>query len=234
VQRPVVVLLHGLLQGPAIWDEVATELAAVADVRCADLNREATIEAMATQALALCGDRPATVVGYSMGGYVALEMLARQPGSIGCLVLLSTSARAESDEARARRERLMALSGRDFGAVIELLIRLGLHPENRGDTPAAARLRRIMQPVPPDTYRQHCRSIMARPDRRELLRTARPPVLAISGELDEVMPPELSDEMAALAPQGERRVIAGAGHTAPLEQPKRLARLIASDCLPKP
>jgi pimeloyl-ACP methyl ester carboxylesterase len=226
------VLLHGLLQAPAVWDDVAAALDGVADVRRPDFNLAASIEDMATQALAACGGQPAVVVGYSMGGYVALEMLARSPASIGCLAMLSTSARAESDEARERRERLMSLSERDFDAVIELLIRLGLHPANRGDTAIAARLRRVMRTVLPETYRRHCRSLMVRRDHRETLRSATMPMLAISGEADEVIPPALTDEMAMLAPRAQRHTVAGAGHSSPLERPQALAAILARALTP--
>jgi pimeloyl-ACP methyl ester carboxylesterase len=224
-QKPVVVLLHGILQTPAIWDAVAAGLADVADVRRADFSLQSGIGEMAEDALALCGDS-ATVVGYSMGGYVALEMLAVRPAAIRSLVLLSASARAESAEQRARRERMIAMADTDFTAVIETLIRLGLHPANAGDEAIAGRLRALMRSVRPETYQRQCRAVMGRRDFRDTLRLAAVPVLVAHGEVDPVVPLETSDELVTLARDVQRRVIAGAGHTSPLEQPAVLAAML--------
>jgi pimeloyl-ACP methyl ester carboxylesterase len=51
-------------------------------------------------------------------------------------------------------------------------------------------------------------------------------VLVVSGELDEVCPPALQDELAAGCPHAEQVTIAGAGHMVPLEKPEALARAI--------
>jgi pimeloyl-ACP methyl ester carboxylesterase len=236
-QRPRVLLLHGLLQGPAVWRDVVAALGgdsgdngdgAVADldVHCPDFVAQDSLGGMAEQALALCTDGPATVVGYSMGGYVALEMLARRPDAIASLVLLSTSARPETPEARERRERLVALSERDFGQVVALLVRAGLAPGRRDDPVWQARLRAGMRPDAPGPYRAHCRAVMARADHRGTLARVRVPVFVASGDGDDVVPIAFSDEMAQLAPGSLRRTISDAGHSSPIEQPQAVAALV--------
>jgi len=242
-QRPRVVLLHGLLQGPAVWREVVAALVGGGtggaggtegsvsnmsdiDLHCPDFVAQDTLGGMAEQALALCIERPATVLGYSMGGYVALEMLARRPDAIASLVLLSTSARPETPEARERRERLVAMSERDFEQVVSLLVRAGLAPGRRDDPAWQARLRAGMRPDAPGPYRAHCRAVMARADHRGTLARARMPVIVASGDGDDVVPLAFSEEMAQLVPGSLRRTISDAGHSSPIEQPQAVAALV--------
>lgn len=231
------VLLHGLLQTPRIWDEVIDQLVTQGlsrdQVVCPDLSPCLTLDEMADRAREACGAQPATVLGYSMGGYVALALLARAPAAIARLVLLSTTDRPEAPEQQARRETLMALSETDFAAVIDRLIDAGLGEANRGRSDLRARLRQVMSPVHPETYRRHARAVMHRPDRRSLLADARLPVWILHGDSDGVIPVSWSEEMQQRVASSQRREVAGAGHTAPLEQPQTLARLIG-ECLRHP
>ena len=55
-------------------------------------------------------DMPDAVIGgLSMGGYVAFAMWRQAPARVSGLVLADTRATADSDEARAGRERMLAL-----------------------------------------------------------------------------------------------------------------------------
>ena len=50
----------------------------------------------------------------------------------------------------------------------------------------------------------------------------------MSGTGDEITPPELSEQMAALIPGAELRVLDGIGHLSPLEAPALVASALLS------
>jgi 3-oxoadipate enol-lactonase/3-oxoadipate enol-lactonase/4-carboxymuconolactone decarboxylase len=52
------------------------------------------------------------------------------------------------------------------------------------------------------------------------------PVLAVAGERDQLVPPALSQEVAALAPAGRLEIVPGVGHLLPWEAPQRLGVLL--------
>lgn len=121
--RPVLVLLHGFAQTRRCWGPLADGLAADRTVvavdlpghggstRAADADLDRTVDLLGSTLAGL--DGPLDVLGYSMGGRVALTWMVTDPGRIRRLVTIGatagitdTSRRAErrdADEERARR-----------------------------------------------------------------------------------------------------------------------------------
>src|SRR5690348_15387521 len=128
-------LLPGLLCDAALWRAQVADLADLAECRVVDLTRHDSVAAMAEAALADAPPRFA-LAGLSMGGYVAHEIMRRAPERVERLALLDTSARADSDEQRARRRGLLALARRGrFRGVTPRLLPLLIHPARLEDAP---------------------------------------------------------------------------------------------------
>jgi pimeloyl-ACP methyl ester carboxylesterase len=75
------------------------------------------------------------------------------------------------------------------------------------------------------TVRQQ-RAVAQRADHRERLRGLSLPLLAVAGERDQLVPPALSQEAAALAPCARVEIVPGVGHLLPWEAPRTLAALL--------
>jgi len=133
-------LLPGLLNGASLFEHQADVLANTVGVTIADLTgADSTdltgadsIAALARDALTQAPEGPLVLAGMSMGGYVALEIMRQAPQRVCALALLSTSARADTDEAAEARKQLIALGATDFPAVIEKLLERMVHPANAG------------------------------------------------------------------------------------------------------
>ena len=82
-----------------------------------------------------------------------------------------------------------------------------------------------MAAVPEATYRAALRAIAAF-DRRDALPAIGVPVLCIAGAHDRTAPPAVLRGMAARIPHATVHEIAGAGHLAPLEQPREFHRAL--------
>ncbi|MBN9408274.1 MAG: alpha/beta fold hydrolase [Burkholderiales bacterium] len=232
--KPVLLLIPGMLNTAAVWDGVAAALAAEAEVRIADVTTQDSIAAMARDARERIADVPAStplaVCGFSMGGYTAIEMVAgdtapgRRPDA---LALLSTSARPETDEGRAMREKTIAAIGRDFGKVIQGVATFGTAEATHADAALMARILEMMRAVGPEAAIRQNRAIAARTDRREqLVQLAGLPTLVMCGREDRITPPPLSEELAALLPRARLEWIDAAGHMTPMEAAPRVAELL--------
>lgn len=162
------------------------------------------------------------VCGLSMGGYVAFECLRRFPERIAGLVLMDTRSEADSGEARAGRDRLIAETRAEgAGAVVNAML-----PRLVGATTAAAApevvedLRAMMRRAPLAGIVGALEAMRDRPDSRHLLAALDGmPTLVVVGAEDVVTPPAVAESMAAAIPGATLEVIAGAGHLPPLERP---------------
>lgn len=139
-----VVLLHGYLESLLVWEEFIPLLYKKVRVVTLDLPGHGisvvqgdthTMEFLADTVAAgvrALGITRCTVVGHSMGGYVALALCERHPELLDGLVLLSSTPYADSPEKAENRRREIALvqAGRK-----ELLSRVapaaGFAEENR-------------------------------------------------------------------------------------------------------
>lgn len=229
--KPVLLLVPGMLNDDRVWAGVAAALADVAQVRVACVTTQTTIPAMAQDAWALLADLPPEVpvvlVGFSMGGYVAIEMLARPQRRLSAAALVGTSARPESPQGQAMREKSIAALEGDFARTVQGIAQWGSHEP----TPALLQaLTQMMLNVGADTAVRQTRAIMARGDHREALARLDLPLLVLCGASDRITPPALSQELAALVPHARFHEIEKAGHMLPLEQPEQVAALLRPLC----
>ena len=145
--KPVVLLIPGMLNTAAIWDRVTPLLHNAADVRIADVLTQPSIAAMALDAWAMLADvapaTPIVVCGFSMGGYVAIDMVAQPQRAIQGLVLLDTSSRPESPEGELARAKTVAAFERSFAKVVENMLPFSSHSDHHQDTALFDALRAV-------------------------------------------------------------------------------------------
>ena len=229
---PLLLLIPGLLNDARVWAPVRALLGDAAEVLVADVATGDTIADIAAFAWALLHDVPATqrlvIAGFSMGGYIAQQMLATAPRRVDSLALVSTSARPESAEGMLVREKTIAAMERDFAKVVEGILAFGTHENFRADPAAVDGLRTMMLTIGAETGRRQTRAIMRRADQRDNARRLTLPTLVMVGDSDRITPPELADELAALMPHARHERLPDCGHMAPLEQPQRVADALLS------
>jgi pimeloyl-ACP methyl ester carboxylesterase len=226
-----VLLLHGIGGGQAIWRDTLPALAG-AGVRAAAVDFPGygaspgapTLDAMvgAVQAVVAALNAERTVLlGHSMGGMVAQELLARSPAAVQGLVLACTSAafgRPEGDwQARFVAERLAPLdAGLGMPGMAQRLVPGMVAP---AAPPAAVEFAiEVMSRVPEASYRTALRAVAAF-DRREALPRIAVPTLCLAGEHDRTAPPDVMQRMAQRIPGADYRCLENAGHIANVEQP---------------
>lgn len=213
-----VVFLPGLICDARLWRDVIDGLSLSIAPMVADLRLDDTIAAMAERTLAVAPPRFA-LAGLSMGGYVALEIMRQAPDRVTHLALLDTSARADTEERRDIRRRGIELAGQGkFVGVSRGLLPTLLAPHNL-DTPLAEDVQAMSERVGKDVYVRQQKAIMGRINSvPELGRIACPTLVGV-GEVDQLTPPELAEEMAAHIPGAELVRFPQAGHLPTMENP---------------
>jgi pimeloyl-ACP methyl ester carboxylesterase len=225
--KPVLLLIPGMLNTAAVWVRLVPLLEEVAEVRIANVQTQTSIAAMATDALAMVADmppeQPLVICGFSMGGVVAIEIIAASTRNISAICLLGTSGRPESAEGSVLREKTIAAIERDFDKVTVGVARYAAAAQTQTNEALMADMVTLMRAVGPATAIAQNRAIMARSDHRAALAQLKLPVLVLCGKDDQITPPILSEELAALIPGAQLAWIEAAGHMTPMEQPVALA-----------
>ena len=236
----VVVLLHGYLENMLVWEEFVPLLYKELRVITLDIPGHGISEVKGeihsmdyladTLALALdkLGIASATVVGHSMGGYMALAFAERHPERLDGLVLLHSTPYADSEEKRKNRQREISLikSGKK-----ELLAHTapeaGFAMENR------KRFRTEIEDLQQTIYLTEDAGIVAllngmieRKAQSEMLHALGKPILFVLGRKDGYIVAEVAEKMVAEHPEAKVVWLENSGHMGFIEEPQACAKAL--------
>ncbi|MEG1700630.1 MAG: alpha/beta hydrolase [Alistipes sp.] len=235
-----VVLLHGYLESMLVWEEFVPYLYKQVRVVTLDLPGHGisivngsvhTMEFLADtvyEALRNLGIARCTVVGHSMGGYVALSLCERHPELLDGVVLLSSTPNADTPEKIENRHREIALvqSGKK-DLLAHVAPAAGFAAANR------ARMQEAIEELTEQIFITEDEGIIAllngmaaRKDQHEMIRHTTVPVLFILGGEDDYIPREAAEAMLATHPEAQVVWLEHAGHMGFLEEPVACAQAI--------
>lgn len=235
--RPIIVLLHGWGMNARVFDALAARLAGGFDVHAADLPGHGGRAPLAANTLAAWADDlahtvpdGATLVGWSLGGQVALRAAIDHPQRIARLVLLATTPRFVAGAGWAHGIAAADLDA--FGAALltdpEATLLRFLSLQTRGMDDQRALLQQLRQtlfaaqPADPAALAAGLDILRTTDLRAELPRIAQP-TLVLHGALDTLTPPGAGASLAAALPHAQHVAIARAAHAPHLSHPEAVA-----------
>lgn len=221
--RPTLVLLPGLLNTRRLFEHQIEALSDIADCVVPELWHYDSVGAMAEAAIANAPQRFA-LAGFSMGGYVAFEVMRRAGTRVDRLALIDTQANPDAPETTARRRGFVEQTriGRFHGVQPALLPQL-LHPSHLGDKLITQPILEMAAEIGADGFVREQQAIMDRPDSRPLLVEITVPTLVIAGRQDTSVPLRRAEEMAADIATSRLVVLEECGHMSPLERPAEVS-----------
>lgn len=248
---PAVLFLHGFMGFSGDWREVTARMEAAFHCICADLpghGRSVGLSGSYTMERAgrllaglldRCGVARAHVVGYSMGGRLALYFALAHPEKCRHIVLESASPGLPTEEERAARrmldeERAVRIEGGGYPRFLEAWYRQPLFETYRRHE---GLLERMIEARSANTPPELARSLRemgtgSQPSLWDRLEEVRMPVLAVAGALDGRYV-EIAERMTLRMPRARTTAVSGAGHTVHAEQPDTFANILI-DFLKKP
>ena len=161
------------------------------------------------------------LLGHSMGGMVAQEVVARRPDLVSRLVLCGTSPAFGKPDGEWQREFIAQRTAPlDAGkSMVELAETLVPQMVGPGSLPEGVRLATIcMGQVPAATYRRALECLLTF-DRRGNLGNIAVPTLLVAGEHDRNAPPAMMKKMAKGIVNSTYIEMKGIGHLQNLEAP---------------
>jgi pimeloyl-ACP methyl ester carboxylesterase len=177
------------------------------------------------------------LLGHSMGGMVAQEVVARRPDLVSRLVLCGTSSAFGKPDGEWQRDFIARRTapldaGKSMQEVAQTLVPQMVGP---GSLPEGVRLAtHCMALVPAATYRRALECIVTF-DRRANLPNIHVPTLLVAGEHDRNAPPAVMKKMAQGIAHSTFIEMKGVGHLQNLEAPDEFDGLLLNFLdLPEP
>jgi pimeloyl-[acyl-carrier protein] methyl ester esterase len=236
---PPLVLLHGWAMHSGVWGPLVAQLARRHRVHAVDLPGHGhsaplapsgvahgaagpgTLDAMvAAVAAALAGEvQPFTVLGWSMGGLVAVRWALAQPERIGRLVLMCTTPRfvAGDDWPHAMSRETLTRFGDELHVAWKLTVQRFLALQVHGSEHGRAALAALRDSLwargePSRPALAMALAMLADADLRAEVARIRQPALVISGSRDTLAWPAAGRWLAAAIPGARFVEVAGAAH----------------------
>jgi len=220
------VLIPGLLASARMYAAQIPPLWRVGPVTIADHTRADSMSGIAQDILYAAPPRFA-LVGLSMGGYIAFEMLRQAPQRIAKVALLDTSARADAPEQSAMRRAQMSLAAQGrLAEVLEQQLPRLVGRARREDAALREVFKLMAEEVGAAAFIRQQTAIMERTDSRPTLGDIRCPALVLVGAEDELTPPERAAEIAGGIAGARLVTVPQSGHVSTLEQPEEVTRAL--------
>jgi len=177
---------------------------------------------------------PATLIGTSLGGRIALELALETPEHVAALVLVGPGLDGHDWSPEVRelgKAEKAALERGDIDAAVEANLKLWLAGPRRALDDMDPELRALGAEMQRDAFllqHGHNEPPMSplEPPASTRLGDVRPPTLVLTGDEDVHDIHEIADKLAAEIPGAERATIAGAAHLPSLERPEEFNRIV--------
>jgi pimeloyl-ACP methyl ester carboxylesterase len=168
-----------------------------------------------------------TLVGLSLGGYVAFEVVRKAMHRLDRLVLIDTTAVADHPaRAEGRRQDIHKVEEGGIEALIPELPSRWLLPAHVQRADLISLMAAMARSVGATGQFNQQTAMLARPDSHEDLRGLQIPTLLICGRQDLVTPVVDHEAMAACVPGSRFAVIEDCGHLSTIEQPDAVTDLL--------
>lgn len=231
-----VVLLHGFGEDGDIWanqieflkdhyqliipdlpgsgkSELITDMSIVGMAECIKelLNIE-VLEATTTEGVSL--------IGHSMGGYIALAFAEKHAALLNSFGLVHSSAYADAEEKKeARQKSIEFIKANGAYEFLKTAIPgLFYQPENNK---ACNDLVTAGKNFTADALIAYYTAMINRPDRTEVLKTFTQPILFIMGQYDKAVPFDQSMEQSHLPNQAHIHILRNSAHMGMLEETEK-------------
>jgi len=228
MSNPPLYLVPGTMCDARLWGRMLDHMPGV-DAHHSDYSDADSMDGMRDAMLAQAPNTPCHLVGFSLGGYLAIMAALREPSKFKSLTIIAASPYGLTDAEKSLRKRNA-----------EMLTRLTYKGMSKARLAQFVNADHLDDPAITDTILQMekdlgqdvlIRQLIAPIDRlniAEELLSLEMPVSFIMAEDDQLVPIGAIEKLAAKSDTITLHRMSGTGHMIPLEAPAELAKLLQS------
>ena len=230
------VIINGTLCDASLWQGLERDLrlAGHRDFLYPDIGDGQSIAAYAENIGRGLNPKTANwVIGYSLGGIIAVELALSWPDRIEGLVLVCTNCDGQTSEKEETvRKQLELLDSRGLEAVLDDILLPAYFTESescmqRSDLDEfKSKVRNMGLKLGAPVLRNQVQTLRSRRNQSSLLPEIEKKALLVCGEEDVLCTLEQNQGMAALLPRSTLKIIKNTGHMLPLLKPGELSAAV--------
>lgn len=172
-------------------------------------------------------NKPAIIVGFSLGGFSALNFAIHYPKKIKKLIIIAANANGLNDkEIQLRKSTIQFLENHKYKGVSKTRIKHFLHPNNHENKKITGVIKKMDADLGKQVLIRQLKATSSRLDISEKVKTLNIPMLFISAKNDVLVSATDLKEFANKTKKGKHISLKNCGHMIPLEKPLELSEII--------
>ena len=232
------VLLHGFCETSEMWSDTCVKFMSDGhSVTCADLpgfgtnmHCESSMEEMANYVWKVLAQNDVVnpiILGHSMGGYVALEMLHQKPSEIKGIGLIHSHAAADSEEKKANRDKSISfVQKHGTKEFLDLFPNQLVAPHRVSDLALMNQVRSLTKNTSVEAIIAASKAMRDRKERISLLNSVETPILWLVGEQDNFVSVSEIYQQASQSRRSMLEVLPNVGHLSVFEDPQKFTNAV--------
>lgn len=222
-----VCFLPGMMCDRQLWEAVWRELPAEWELLYIPMERCADRAEMLALIEESAGSGDTHMVGFSMGGYLALEYALSRPPAYRSLTMVGASAFGLPAAERERRVKyLPMLEQGSYKGISRHRLAQFVHPARLDDPAVGGVVREMDARLGRETLIRQIAGVSTRESFLDDLHRLTIPVQLVGAEEDRVIKPSSLRQMEERLADVRLHLLADTGHMIPLERPRELAALL--------
>ncbi|MCO7184135.1 alpha/beta hydrolase [Tenacibaculum sp. XPcli2-G] len=170
---------------------------------------------------------PATIIGFSLGGFSAMNFATHHPEKVKKLVIVAANTDGLNEsEIQLRKSTIDFLEKHTYKGISQARIQQFLHPDNHRNSEIISVIKKMDADLGKDVLLRQLRATSTRLDISQKVLSLNTPIFFIAAENDALVNLKKLKEFVNKSEKGTCIMIKNCGHMIPLEKPEELASIL--------
>lgn len=167
------------------------------------------------------------LIGLSMGGFVAQDIMSRHPNYAEKVILMGTYCHGHDEATKAFYKGLIdKVQAGNFEEVITLFANVVVSKKRTQDLNLLKKISELPRLLGQEKCINHHKACMSWKGQEEGIKNINAQVLILAGEQEQAVPIEHHETLHKLIPNSQLKIITNVGHLMTLEEPETVNKII--------